>query len=113
MMMTFVSLLFVCIDAMFNSTFRWTATPVQDDICFEAMKAGMDNLPPGTKMVLNSGECTPIFNEIMQAQLVTILLLAEFYGFNPPTANLELISRFFEKYPSYVDKAFLVVKVRY
>lgn len=38
--------------------------------------------------------------------------IAEFYGYNPPTANLELLSRFFEKYPTYVDKAFLVVKVR-
>lgn len=36
---------------------------------------------------------------------------AEFYGINPPTANLELLARFFEKYPEYVDKAFLSVKV--
>ena len=36
---------------------------------------------------------------------------AEFYGINPPTANLELVARFFEKYPQYVDKAFLSVKV--
>lgn len=35
----------------------------------------------------------------------------EFYGINPPTANLELVARFFEKYPEYVDKAFLSVKV--
>lgn len=36
---------------------------------------------------------------------------AEFYGINPPTANLELLARFFEKYPEYVEKAFLSVKV--
>lgn len=35
----------------------------------------------------------------------------EFYGINPMEANLELIARFFEKYPSYEDKAFLSVKV--
>ncbi|EIM84126.1 aldo/keto reductase [Stereum hirsutum FP-91666 SS1] len=69
----------------------WTPTPVPDEQCFEAIKAGIDRLPAGVKMVLNS---------------------AEFYGYNPPTANLELLSRFFEKYPTYVDKAFLVVKVR-
>ncbi|EIM92627.1 Aldo/keto reductase, partial [Stereum hirsutum FP-91666 SS1] len=68
----------------------WIPTPVPDEQCFESMKAGMDKLPPGVKMVLNS---------------------AEFYGFNPPEANLELIARFFEKYPEYVEKAFLVVKV--
>lgn len=37
--------------------------------------------------------------------------VADFYGFNPPEANLELIARFFEKYPEYSEKAFLVVKV--
>ena len=39
------------------------------------------------------------------------LKIGEFYGINPPEANLELVSRFFEKYPSYTDKAFLSVKV--
>lgn len=37
-------------------------------------------------------------------------LVGEFYGVNPREANLELVSRFFEKYPSYQDKAFLSVK---
>jgi pyridoxine 4-dehydrogenase len=34
----------------------------------------------------------------------------EFYGINPPEANLELIARFLAKYPSYKDKFFLSVK---
>ena len=35
----------------------------------------------------------------------------EFYGNHPHlTANLELVSRFFEKYPDYTEKAFLSVK---
>ncbi|EIM84019.1 aldo/keto reductase [Stereum hirsutum FP-91666 SS1] len=67
----------------------WKQNPDPDEQCFESMKAGMDLLPPGAKMFLNS---------------------AEFYGINPPTANLELLARFFEKYPEYVDKAFLSVK---
>jgi len=68
----------------------WKPTPVPDEQCFEAIKASLDSLPPGAKMLLNSGE---------------------FYGQSPaPTANLELVARFFEKYPTYADKAFLSVK---
>jgi len=62
---------------------------VSDEEAFASLKAGMDNLPPGAKMFLNSGE---------------------FYGLNPPSANLELLARFFERHPSYTDKAFLSVK---
>lgn len=40
-------------DAQFP--YRWVPTPVPDAQCFEAIKAGMDKLPPGVKMVLNSG----------------------------------------------------------
>ncbi|KAG1905976.1 NADP-dependent oxidoreductase domain-containing protein [Suillus fuscotomentosus] len=67
----------------------WTPEPVPDEQCFEAIKAGVDALPPGTKMFLNGGE---------------------FYGHNLSTANLEMIARFFEKYPDYVDKTFLSIK---
>jgi pyridoxine 4-dehydrogenase len=67
----------------------WTPEPVPDEQCFEAIKAGVDALPPGTKMFLNGGE---------------------FYGHNYATTNLEMIARFFEKYPEYVDKTFLSVK---
>lgn len=67
----------------------WTPEPVPDEQCFEAIKAGVDALPPGTKMFLNGGE---------------------FYGHNRATTNLEMIARFFEKYPDYVDKTFLSVK---
>lgn len=35
----------------------------------------------------------------------------EFYGPNWSTANLEMIARFFEKYPEYVDRTFLSIKV--
>jgi len=68
----------------------WTQNPVEDEVAFEAIKTSIDSVPAGSKMVLNSGE---------------------FYG-NPPnaTANLELVSRFFEKYPEYADRAFLSVK---
>jgi hypothetical protein len=36
----------------------------------------------------------------------------EFYGRNSSAANLELLARFFHKYPEYAEKAFLSVKVR-
>ncbi|TFY81768.1 hypothetical protein EWM64_g2242, partial [Hericium alpestre] len=70
----------------------WKPTPVPDEQCFEAIKAGLDSLdslPAGTKMLINS---------------------AEFYGMSSPTLNLELVAKFFEKHPGYVDKAFLSVK---
>ncbi|KAH0832367.1 NADP-dependent oxidoreductase domain-containing protein [Lanmaoa asiatica] len=68
----------------------WTPDPVPDEQCFEAIKAGVDALPPGAKMFLNGGE---------------------FYGHNLSTTNLEMIARFFDKYPEYVDKTFLSIKV--
>jgi Aldo/keto reductase family len=37
-------------------------------------------------------------------------LLGEFYGQGATPTNLELVARFFEKYPSYADRAFLSVK---
>lgn len=67
----------------------WRDPPISDEDAFASLKAGMDSLPPGAKMFLNSGE---------------------FYGINPPSANLELLARFFERYPGYTDKAFLSVK---
>ncbi|KAG2351618.1 hypothetical protein BDR07DRAFT_1500805 [Suillus spraguei] len=33
----------------------WTPEPIADEQCFEAIKAGVDALPPGTKMFLNGG----------------------------------------------------------
>ncbi|TFK29154.1 aldo/keto reductase [Coprinopsis marcescibilis] len=67
----------------------WTPNQVPDEQCFEAIKAGVDALPAGTKAFLNSGE---------------------FYGQNFSTSNLELLSRFYAKYPEYADKTFLSVK---
>ncbi|KAE9397434.1 Aldo/keto reductase [Gymnopus androsaceus JB14] len=46
-------------------------------------------LPAGTKMFLNSGE---------------------FYDSKGGTGNLQLLSRFYNKYPEYADKTFLSVK---
>ena len=98
------------------------------------MKAGIDALPPNTKMLLNSGQLRVYLWYRSRCQLsgMTELIIplhfpvridpyscywpllrsntGEFYGINPPTANLELVARFFEKYPTYADKAFLSVK---
>ncbi|TFY73804.1 hypothetical protein EWM64_g10208, partial [Hericium alpestre] len=54
----------------------WRTPPASDEEAFEAIKVGIDSLPSGVKMFLNS---------------------ADFYGHNPPEANLELVARFFEK----------------
>ncbi|KAI0375028.1 aldo/keto reductase [Pilatotrama ljubarskyi] len=70
-------------------TWRDPSVPLPDEEAFEAIKAGVDAMPPGVKMVLNSGE---------------------FYGHNMSTANLELLARFFEKYPEYANRTFLMVK---
>ena len=40
-----------------------------------------------------------------------IVSAGEFYGHNLSTANLEMIARFFEKYPEFVDRTFLSIKV--
>ncbi|KAF8610100.1 aldo/keto reductase [Ceratobasidium sp. AG-I] len=69
-----------------------TSTPAKlpDEQCFEAIKAGIESAPPGVKVFLNSGE---------------------FYGYPPNwTANLELLNRFFTKYPEYAERTFLSIK---
>ncbi|KAI0313922.1 aldo/keto reductase [Amylostereum chailletii] len=67
----------------------WKPTPVPEEQAFAAIKAGIDTLPPGTKMMLNAGQ---------------------FYGQNASSLGLDLVANFFEKYPDYADKAFLSVK---
>ncbi|KAH8830878.1 aldo/keto reductase [Flagelloscypha sp. PMI_526] len=67
----------------------WVPKAIPDEQAFEAFKAGIDALPSDTKMLINSGE---------------------FYGPTLGTDSLELLSRFFEKYPSYADRVFLSVK---
>ncbi|RPD66273.1 aldo/keto reductase [Lentinus tigrinus ALCF2SS1-7] len=70
-------------------TWRDPTHPLPDEDAFEAIKAGVDAMPEGVKMFLNSGE---------------------FYGPDASTANLELLSRFYAKYPEYAEKTFLSVK---
>jgi pyridoxine 4-dehydrogenase len=70
----------------------------------------MDSLPPGAKMFLNSGAYGNI--HYRTRNITHLRRTGEFYGINPPSANLELLARFFERYPEYADKAFLSVKVR-
>ncbi|TFK84623.1 aldo/keto reductase [Polyporus arcularius HHB13444] len=70
-------------------TWRDPNFPLPDEEAFEAIKAGVDAMPEGVKIFLNSGE---------------------FYGPDASTANLELLSRFYAKYPEYAQKTFLSVK---
>ena len=39
--------------------------------------------------------------------------IAEFYAPDHGPGNLELLSRFYEKYPGYAERTFLSVKVRF
>lgn len=39
-----------------SSSSSFSPTPVPDEQAFEAIKAGVDTLPDGVKMVLNSGK---------------------------------------------------------
>ncbi|KAI0314227.1 aldo/keto reductase [Amylostereum chailletii] len=67
----------------------WKPTPTPDEEAFAAIKSGIDALPAGVKMLVASGQ---------------------FYGQNGSPANLELLARFFDKYPEYADRVFLSVK---
>jgi pyridoxine 4-dehydrogenase len=88
----------------------WRPTPVPDEEAFAAIKAGIDSLPPGVKIFINSGGWAS-FGIIIACSLeLTHLTSGEFYGRDMDTGNLELVSRFFEKYPEYADRTFLSVK---
>ncbi|CUA76879.1 pyridoxine 4-dehydrogenase [Rhizoctonia solani] len=64
--------------------------PPSDEQCFESIIAGIKAAPPGVKVFLNAGE---------------------FYGtFQNINANLDLLNRFFTKYPEYAERTFLSVK---
>ncbi|KAG8988710.1 hypothetical protein FRB90_002595 [Tulasnella sp. 427] len=68
----------------------WTPTPTPDNQAFAAIKAAIDLVPADEKLLINSGE---------------------FYGGQEHfTANLELVARFFTKYPELADRTFLSVK---
>ncbi|KAJ7078063.1 aldo/keto reductase [Mycena epipterygia] len=86
-----------------------TPEPSPDEDCFAAIKAGVDTLPPGTKMFLNSGMC--LFIETASCIfLIGFSIIREFYSLNWGTENLELLARFYAKYPDYAEKTFLSVK---
>ncbi|KAF8311590.1 aldo/keto reductase [Clavulina sp. PMI_390] len=63
--------------------------PLEDEDCFNAMKASLDLVSPPNKVIFNS---------------------AEFYGLKNPSDGLTLLQRFFDKYPEYADRALLCVK---
>lgn len=68
-------------------------------------------MPPGVKMLLNSGAShRPPLLPFPETNLVAIHRAGEFYAQDFGTANLELLARFFEKYPEYAERTFLSVK---
>ena len=80
---------------------------ISDEQAFETIKGGIDALPPGAKMMLNSGES----GLISMGGSIDFHVSADFYGQGHSLGNLELLARFFEKYPGYAEKTFLSVKV--
>ena len=96
-----------------SSRWRDPNFPLADEDAFETIKAGVDAMPAGVKMMLNSGLFTGLCVISKLSPLTFLSHSGQFYGPNRSTANLELLGRFFEKYPSYADKAFLSVKVRH
>jgi pyridoxine 4-dehydrogenase len=82
---------------------------VPDEQAFKAIKDGVD-AANGSKVFLNSGE-----RHLVPPFLLLHLLISKyagaFYGQNFGPANLELLARFYDKYPDYKEKTVLCVKV--
>ncbi|KAH9929058.1 aldo/keto reductase [Epithele typhae] len=74
---------------LMNMSIRDPSDILPDETAFAAIKAGIGALPEGAQMHLNTGE---------------------FYGNGFGIANLELVARFFAKYPEYAPRSFLSVK---
>ena len=95
--------------------FTWNANPTPYEQAFEAIKAGIDSLPPGVKMFLNSGTGSTGYiqepNKSTDCSVRDLHTPGEFYAKDLGPANLDLLAAFFEKYPDYADKTFLSVKV--
>ncbi|KAF8317880.1 Aldo/keto reductase [Clavulina sp. PMI_390] len=80
------------VSSVLNPSLSRAVTIVPDETCFEALRASLDLASAGDKVIINT---------------------AEFYGRDPPTACLELLARFFAKYPNYADRCLLAIKGAY
>ncbi|KDE08769.1 hypothetical protein MVLG_01222 [Microbotryum lychnidis-dioicae p1A1 Lamole] len=72
-----------------NMTWKPEAQHTPDEQAFETLKTAIDAVPKEAKAFINSGE---------------------FYGQPKRELNLELLARFFKKFPDYSDRVFLSVK---
>ena len=84
----------------------WKPIPSSDEDAFAAIKADIDALPPGAKILLSQQRCV-VLHSTLQIPPTHATLSGEFYGQGCTVANLKLVARFFEK---YADRAFLSVK---
>ena len=85
----------------------WVPVPTPDEVAFEAIKAGVDTLPAGAKMILNTG-----MTQMNDLTLSWRYISGEFYAMDGSAAGIDLLARFYDKYPDYEHKTFLSVKVR-
>ena len=96
MNLTYVQLAYTLDGTLRLNPLRWTPNPVPDEQCFEAIKAGIDALPPGAKMVMNSGLYSPalVSHDLYpHRQSIT----DDFYAQDWGIGNLQLLSRFYAK----------------
>lgn len=92
--------------------FSWKYPVTDDETAFAAIQAGLDLAGPGEKVFLNTGAyAESVWLLSLELRLKRLNHAAEFYGGDPPIANLLLLSRFFEKYPDYKERAFISLKV--
>jgi hypothetical protein len=70
MMMTFV-VISRHVRSKLKLFYRWKPTPVPDEDCFASIKAGIDALPPGAKMFLNSGAPYHTFSPYLSTKFLT------------------------------------------
>ena len=88
----------------------YTPNPVPYDQAFDAIKTAIDAMPTGVKLFINSGEFTTVYLLGPRTNNTFHISVGDFYGYDRPSANLDLLAAFYEEHPEYADRTFLSVK---
>ncbi|KAF8753835.1 multicopper oxidase family [Rhizoctonia solani] len=86
----------------------WVANPPPEEQCFESIIAGINAAPAGVKVFLNAGMLQLHARSLEHTHSITSQ--GVLWEMAKCTANLELLNRFFTKYPEYAERTFLSVK---